>query len=224
MLDLANFEKEREKRHQLEKEKREKEKDVDYKSILRDARRVERSELNKALDTREKLRQQRLKEEDNMDHEMIQISKETKESDWEQYDQQRNAHRNERESLAKKRLNQRHEELVSFRKQIHLQQQEQEDVERRREEWVTIYEVRNKEENALLPETVQEEILVNVLQHEGSEDGEETIDFRSERLKKNKNNTTASHLRTVDQDIYDTKRIFLDNSLSRAKNHRRDRQ
>jgi len=222
LMNLAQAEHDRQIRKRQESQQKESQKDIDYKSILRDARRTERSELNKALAEHEKLREHRLKDESDREHDVFEIVRKDLEADWELNDTRR-AER----SLARQRLrgewrDLEHEHLEAKKETDQNLANNMEIEDKRLEEWALIYDLKSQPENLNLPQSIQDQILCNILDHideYGSDEDDLRRDVQRRRRKENTVNMREN--RDIDKDVHDTKHFIAEKVLSRSKQHRR---
>lgn len=215
--------KERQRRQEENRQREEESKETDYKSILRDARRAERRELNKALEENEKLRQLRLTEELTQQKQLFSGISEDREAIWNLEDEIRREKRLERERWREdtKNLDQNYfEEEKKRDKQFN---EELETHQKQTSQWNLVYETTSEPRNQQLPQAVLHQTLANVLQDIDEYGSDEDYDLREAQRRRRVENQAGPRDKEIDIQINDAKRSVAEKALMRARQQRRTR-
>jgi len=222
LMELAEVQRKEQQRRRQENQRKELEdNDIDYKSILRDARRAERRELNKALEEHKKLRQQRLKDDSSIDHDMFESTRAARESTWEIETSLRTERALERQRWYEERRRlerEQHEGKI----QRGINDQKEEELHKiRTEDWERVYESKADPQNLFLPKAVADETLCHILKDIDDYGSDEDYDLRAAQRRRRIDNEAAPRNREMDKDVRDAKRSVAERALNRARQQRR---
>jgi len=194
--------------------------DNDYKSIIRDARRVEYREQNKILEDREKFRLQQLNERNEIEHTDHVNKWIDRDLTWEREEGVWAEQKLERKKWREDRIKRENECIEQQKERAKRELEEEELKNKYAHEWAEIFDTKSQPQNLHLPQSVQNELLCNVvgsIDEYGSDDEYDVRAAPRRRVEK----PIIPRTSDVDFKIKETRRLVSDNVLARSKMLRR---